>query len=188
MSKGQIIGYVRVSTIEQNDSRQLTGIVVDRVFTDKCSGKDINRPQLKAMLEFIRDGDVLVVHSMDRLARNLDDLRRLVNELTKRGIIVKFIKEGLEFSGQDNSMSKLLLSVMGAFAEFERELINERIREGVAIAKKAGKYKWRNKSLSEEQIAEIRQLIADGVKKVDIAKKFAISRNTLYLYLNKYPT
>jgi DNA invertase Pin-like site-specific DNA recombinase len=181
--KGQIIGYVRVSTTDQNTCRQLEDLIVDKIFTDKCSGKTTNRPQLTALLDFIRDGDTLVVHSMDRLARNLDDLRKLVQDLTSRGVVVKFIKESLEFSGKDNPMSKFLLSVMGAFAEFERELINERIREGVAIAKKAGKYKGRANSLNDDQIAEIKRLVCERFKKSDIAKKFGISRNTLYRYL-----
>lgn len=181
--KGQTIGYVRVSTTDQNICRQLEGLVVDKIFTDKCSGKTTNRPQLTALLDFIRDGDTLVVHSMDRLARNLDDLRKLVQDLTSRGVVVKFIKESLEFSGKDNPMSKFLLSVMGAFAEFERELINERIREGVAIAKKAGKYKGRANSLNDDQIVEIKRLVSERFKKSDIAKKFGISRNTLYRYL-----
>lgn len=181
--KGQIIGYVRVSTTDQHVFRQLDGLTIDRIFTDKCSGKTTNRPQLTALLDFIRDGDTLIVHSMDRLARNLDDLRKLVYELTARGVIVKFVKEGFEFSGKDTPMSKLLLSVMGAFAEFERELINERIREGVAIAKKAGKYKGRANSLNDDQIAEIKRLVSERFKKSDIAKKFGISRNTLYRYL-----
>jgi DNA invertase Pin-like site-specific DNA recombinase len=177
---GQQIGYIRVSTTEQNISRQLDGLKLDRVFVDKCGGKDTNRPQLEALMAFIRDGDALIVHSMDRLARNLDDLRKLVKNLTNRGVIIKFIKEGIDFSGQDNAMSKLLLSVMGAFAEFERELINERIREGVAIAKKAGKYRGRSKCLTDEQIAEVKLMAANRFKKTDIAKKLGISRGTVY--------
>src|ERR1700721_843936 len=135
--KGKRIGYIRVSSVDQNTERQLDGVQLDKTFTDKASGKDTKRPQLQAALDYLRDGDVLVVHSMDRLARNLDDLRKIVLGLTERGVVVEFVKEHLTFTREDNAMSKLLLSVMGAFAEFERSLISERQREGIALAKKA---------------------------------------------------
>ena len=182
--QGQKIGYIRVSTVEQNTVRQLDGLQLDRVFTDKCSGKDTNRPQLAEMLRFISDGDTLFVHSMDRLARNLVDLRKLVDQITNRNIKMQFIKENLVFSKDDkNPMAKLMLSVMGAFAEFERSLIKERQMEGIAIAKNVGKYRGRSKCLTDEQVAEMRQMANDRYKKVDIAKKFGISRDTLYRYL-----
>src|ERR1039458_9145226 len=123
---GKRIGYVRVSSVDQNELRQLDGVELDKKFIDKASGKDTNRPHLQAALEYLRDGDVLVIHSMDRLARNLDDLRRIVTELTGRGVVVEFVKEQMTFTSEDNAMSKLLLSLMGAFAEFERALIKER--------------------------------------------------------------
>ena len=109
---------------------------VDRLFIDKASGKDTKRPQLKAMLGFVREGDIVIVQSLDRLGRNLDDLRKIIKDLTGRGVKLQFIKENLTFSGEDSPMSNLLLSVMGAFAEFERSLIKERQMEGIAIAKK----------------------------------------------------
>ena len=145
---GQRIGYVRVSSFDQNPERQLENISLHKVFTDKASGKDTKRPELEALLAFTREGDTVVVHSMDRLARNLDDLRRLVQMLTKRGIRIEFVKEGLHFTGEDSPMANLLLSVMGAFAEFERALIRERQREGIALAKKRGAYRGRKKALS----------------------------------------
>ena len=135
--QGQRVGYVRVSTFEQNTQRQLDQIPVDRIFTDKASGKDAQRPELESLLAFVREGDTVVVHSMDRLARNLDDLRRLVQKLVKRGIRIEFIKERLTFTGEDSPMATLMLSVMGAFAEFERSLMRERQREGIALAKPA---------------------------------------------------
>jgi DNA invertase Pin-like site-specific DNA recombinase len=135
------------------------------------------------MLEFVREGDLVVCHSMDRLARNLDDLRRLVMGLTKRGIRVEFVKESLTFTGEDSPMATLLLNVMGSFAQFERELIKERQREGIAIAKKKGVYKGRKPSLSAEQAAELRKRVAAGEKKAGIARDFHISRETLYQYL-----
>src|SRR5215467_14135112 len=137
------VGYVRVSSVDQNAVRQLDGIAVERTFTDKASGKDTTRPKLDEMLAFVRDGDIVTVHSMDRLARNLDDLRRTVRTLTGKGVQVEFVKENLTFTGEDSPMATLLLSVMGAFAEFERALILERQREGIAAAKSRGVYTGR---------------------------------------------
>jgi DNA invertase Pin-like site-specific DNA recombinase len=181
--KGQRVGYVRVSTIDQNTERQLEGLQLDRVFTDKASGKDTKRPQLEAMLQFVREGDAVVVHSMDRLARNLDDLRKLVLGLTKRRIRVEFVKEALTFTGEDSPMATLLLSMLGAVAEFERSMIRERQREGIAIAKQNGVYKGRKPSLSAEQAEQLRKRVTAGEKKAVIARDFGISRETLYQYL-----
>ncbi len=137
---GQRVGYIRVSSFDQNPERQLETVSVDRVFTDKASGKDTQRPELENLLAFVREGDTMIVHSMDRLARNLDDLRRLVQELTERGVRIEFVKENLIFTGEDSPMANLMLSVMGAFAEFERALIRERQREGIVLAKQRGVY------------------------------------------------
>lgn len=149
---GQRIGYVRVSTLDQNEKRQLEGQVLDRIFMDKASGRDTVRPELTELLRFARDGDTLVVHSMDRLARNLDDLRALVHNLTRNDVRVEFIKENLVFTGEDSPMANLMLSVMGAFAEFERSLTRERQREGIALAKQRGAYKGRKKTLTPERV------------------------------------
>src|SRR5579859_4988292 len=159
---GQRIGYVRVSSLSQNTDRQLEGVQIDRTFTEKVSGKNTNRPKLQEMLGFVREGDTVVVHSMDRLARNLDDLRRTVQMLTKKGVAVEFIHEHLTFTGDDTPMANLLLSVMGAFAEFERALIRERQMEGIALAKQKGVYKGRKQKLTNDDIANIRQRIAAG--------------------------
>jgi DNA invertase Pin-like site-specific DNA recombinase len=183
MTPGKTIGYIRVSSFDQNIERQLEGLTLDKVFTDKASGKDTERPQLEALLDYIREGDTLVVHSMDRLARNLDDLRRLVSELTAKHITIYFTKERLNFTGEDSPMAILLLSVMGAFAEFERALIRERQLEGIALAKKRGVYKGRKKSLTPVQAQLIKQRIIKGEKKSVIARDFSISRETLYHYL-----
>ncbi|MFI3270623.1 MAG: recombinase family protein [Pseudomonadota bacterium] len=181
--KGQRVGYIRVSSFDQNPERQLEGVSIDKVFTDKASGKDVHRPQLEALLAFVREGDVVVVHSMDRLARNLDDLRRLVQTLAARGVCIEFVKEHLSFTGEDSPMANLLLSVMGAFAEFERALIRERQREGIALAKQRGAYRGRKKSLSPEQARELCRRVNDGEKKTALAKEFGISRETLYQYM-----
>ena len=181
--QGHRIGYIRVSSFDQNPERQLEQVEVNKVFTDKASGKDTERPALEELLSFVREGDTIVVHSMDRLARNLDDLRRLVQQLTKRGVRVEFVKECLTFTGEDSPMANLLLSVMGAFAEFERALIRERQREGIALAKQRGAYRGRKKALSPEQVTELRLKVSAGEQKAKLAREFGVSRETLYQYL-----
>ena len=180
---GHRIGYRRVSTLDQNTARQLDGNAIDKVFEDKASGKDTARPQLQAALEFCREGDTLVVHSMDRLARNLTDLRTLVHQLTHRGVAVHFVKESLTFTGEDSPMANLLLSMLGAVAEFERALILERQREGIALAKAEGRYKGRKPTLSATHLVEIRRRLAEGEKKAALAREFGVSRETLYCCL-----
>jgi DNA invertase Pin-like site-specific DNA recombinase len=180
---GQRIGYVRVSTYDQNPERQLENVDLDRTFVDKASGKDTKRPQLEALMSFARTGDTVIVHSMDRLARNLDDLRHIVQTMTRRGIRIEFIKEHLTFTGEDSPMANLMLSVMGAFAEFERALIRERQREGIVLAKQHGAYRGRKRSLSDAEIVDVRRRVASGEKKAGIAREFGISRETLYQYI-----
>jgi DNA invertase Pin-like site-specific DNA recombinase len=182
---GQRIGYTRVSTLDQHTERQLDGIELDKTFTDKASGKDTKRPQLELMISFVRSGDTIIVHSMDRLARNLDDLRRIVQTLTGKGVRIEFVKEHLTFTREDSPMAKLMLSVMGAIHEFDRALIKERQREGIALAKKRGAFKGRKKSLSHAEVAEVRQRIANGRIKAQVAREFGISRQTLYQYLKE---
>ena len=181
--QGHRIGYIRVSSFDQNPERQLEQVEVSKVFTDKASGKDTERPALEELLAFVREGDTVVVHSMDRLARNLDDLRRLVQQLTKRGVRIEFVKECLTFTGEDSPMANLLLSVMGAFAEFERALIRERQREGIALAKQRGAYRGRKKALSTEQVEELQSRASAGEQKAKLAREYGISRETLYQYL-----
>lgn len=186
--RGQTVGYIRVSTLEQNTERQLEGVAVDKTFTDKASGKDTERPQLAAALEYVREGDTLVCHSMDRLARNVEDLRRLVRELTARGVAVQFVKESLTFTGEDSPMANLLLTMLGAVAEFERSLIKERQLEGIAIAKAKGVYKGRKPALSPERAGALRAKDAEngGRGRTALAKEFGISRETLYQYLRMH--
>lgn len=145
---GQRIRYIRASSLDQHIERQLEGIPLDRIFIDKASGKDTKRPQLECLMNFVRAGDTVLVHSMDRLARNLDDLRRIVQTLTSKGVCIEFVQEHLSFTGEDSPMASLMLSVMGAFAEFERALIHERQQEGIALAKQRGAYRGRKKALS----------------------------------------
>lgn len=181
---GQIVGYIRVSSAEQNDARQLDGHQLDRAFTDRISGKSTERPQLDALRAFVRDGDTVLVHSMDRLARNLDDLRRLVRELTGKGVHVQFLKEGLTFTGDDTPMATLLLSVMGAFAEFERAIIRERQAEGIALAKKRGVYRGRRPALSLSQARELAERAGRGESISALARHYGVSRQTCYAYLS----
>ena len=124
---------------------------------------------------------------MDRLARNLDDLRALVRTLTARGVRVQFTKEQLTFTGEDTAMATLLLSVMGAFAEFDRSLIRERQREGIALARQRGAYRGRARALDAEQVAQLRQRVTDGAAKATLAREFGVSRETVYQYLRASP-
>ena len=181
---GKRIGYIRVSSIDQNTARQLDGVELDKVFTDKASGKDTNRPQLKAALDYLRDGDVLVVHSMDRLSRNITDLLHTVEMLNTRGIVVEFVKEALVFTGDDSAMSRLMLTIMGGVAEFERAMIRERQLEGIAKAKQAGKYLGRQSTMTGAQIKEIRDRAAAGENKSALAREFMLSRQTIYNILS----
>jgi len=180
---GQQVGYVRVSTVDQNTGRQLEGVQLNKTFTDKVSGKSTDRPQLHACVEYVREGDTLHVHSMDRLARNLDDLRRLVRQLNDKGVAVHFHKENLIFTGEDSPMANLLLSLLGAVAQFELSLIRERQLSGIALAKAAGRYKGSKPKLNAEQVAILRSRVAEGVPKARVAREMNISRETLYTYL-----
>jgi len=179
------VGYIRVSSIDQNTDRQLEGQDLFMVFTDKASGKDTNRPQLQALLATnLAQGSTVVVHSMDRLARSLTDLLKIVEGLTSRGVSVQFIKEGKTFRGSStpDPMDKLMLSMLGAFAEYERSLIRERQREGIAIAKTNGKYKGRpKKEVDADTVARIvAEATKEGANKTKVAAANGISRETLY--------
>ena len=158
--KGQKIGYIRVSTVDQNTDRQLADIELDKVFEEKVSAKTANRPELQQMLGHIREGDEIYIHDISRLARNIEDLHRLVNEIIEKGCSVHFVKENLHFSGdRTDPTQQLLLSMLGAVYQFERSIMLERQREGIAVAKAAGKFKGRPKSIDNH---EIRRILAEG--------------------------
>lgn len=185
MGSSAKIGYVRLSTVEQNTARQLVGFTLDRVFEEKVSAKNIgNRPVLREMLGFIRDGDDLYVHSMDRLGRNLKDLFTLVTAITDKGVTLHFVKENLTFEAKTKAtpFNKLLLDLLGSVAEFERELILERQREGIAQAKARGAYKGR-KPIAPEKIEKAKELLAQGMTRTEAAKTVGMGRTTLFLYL-----
>ncbi|MCY1365484.1 DNA-invertase hin [compost metagenome] len=170
------VGYIRVSSVDQNTERQLDGFTLDETFTDKVSGATTDRPQLQAMLKYVRKGDTIHVHSIDRLARSLADLLKLVEELNTRGVHVRFHKEQLEFTGENSPMQKLMLSMMGSFAEFERAMIKERQREGIEKAKQAGVYKGRAKTVDD---AAIKTAIDGGLSYRKAAESLGVSLSTV---------
>ena len=180
-----IFNYKRVSTIDQSTERQLLNIKYDREFEDKLSGKDRNSPQLELLLSIIRKGDLINVHSMDRLARNTRDLLNLVEEITSKGVTIKFHKENLTFeSGNNDPYQKLMMTMLGAVAELERSLILERQKEGIALAKMKGKYKGGKHKLSAEKVSELKELAqTEKISLSELARKYHISRPTLYSYL-----
>ncbi len=176
-------GYKRVSSIQQSTERQLIDVKCDRIFEDKLSGKDRHRPQLELLLSILREGDVVHIHSMDRLARNTRDLLNLVKEINDKGANVVFHKENLTFcQSKKDPYQNLMMTMLGAVAELERSLILERQKEGIALAKSKGKYQGKKKKLSNEQVVQLIELSKKtSISKV--AKQFGISRPTVYAYL-----
>lgn len=187
--KGQIVGYARVSSADQNLARQLEQLKsenTDKIFEDKASGATTKRPAFQQMMEYIREGDTIVVCSMDRLARNLTDLLNTTKELQAKGVSIRFIKESilLDASGNDVAMTKLLMSMLGAVAEFERSMIRERQREGIELAKKRGVYKGR-KPTDVAIIEKAREQINLGIPLAKVAREIGIARSTLYRRLQQ---
>ena len=176
------VGYRRVSSLDQNlDRQELIG--VEKVFEDKASGKDTNRTALNEMIAFVRNGDQVVVHSIDRLARDLRDLQTIILQLNEKGVGIEFLSERLVFSGNnDDAFAKLQLQLMGAFAEFERNIIRKRQAEGIAKAKGVYDNRKRKKKVSDIRIFE---LIANGFNKTEIAETLGISRMTVHRCLSK---
>lgn len=186
----QRIGYRRVSSLSQNTERQLDGIQLDQVFEDKLSGATTDRPQLQAALKHLRPGDTFICHSMDRLARNLADLQAMVESLTQRGVRVEFIKDSMTFEPGRDPRGTLMLQLLGAVAQFERSMILERQREGIAKAKEKGVYKGRVRKVREDAdvAAIVAEATAPGAVKAQVAKAHGISRETLYQYLKAAQT
>lgn len=181
--QGQTIGYARVSTADQNLARQVDVIgPVDRLFEEKVSGGSrADRTALNECVRYVRDGDTLRVASMDRLARSLIDLQQIVDEILGKGATIVFVKENQTYSAtSDDSMGRLLLHILGAFAEFERSLIRERQAEGIRIAKAAGKYRGRAKKLGAADLALAAQQLRSGVPKTQVARALGVNRATLY--------
>lgn len=174
----QKLAYMRVSTTEQNLSRQLHGMQFDKVFEDKCSGKDADRPGLKELIEYARQGDEVYVHDISRMARNTADLLKLVELFTMKNISLRFVKENLVFSGDSNPISDLMLTLLGAIYQFERSMILDRQREGIEIAKKKGKFK--GKQANQKVHQKIRELFESGMSKRAISIELGCSRPTVY--------
>jgi DNA invertase Pin-like site-specific DNA recombinase len=179
---GQNIGYIRVSALGQNTARQLEGVKLDSEYTDTMTGSVRNRPRLEECLSYIRKGDTLHVHSIDRLARNLRDLQEIIEGLVCKGVNVKFHTENLTFTGADSAMSKLTLHLMGAFAEFERTITRTRQREGIDAARKKGKYLGRPK-LDMKLNVEAKKLKKGGLNVSEISDKMNLSRPSIYKLL-----
>ncbi len=183
---GKRLGYIRTSTVDQNTARQLDGVPLDKVFTEQVSGKNRERPQLKLCMEFAREGDTLFVHALDRLGRNVRDLMDIVEELTNKGVTVTFIHPNLSFTGDgDSPINKLLFLLLAGFAEMERNLILERQKEGIAIAKAQGRYRGRLPAIraNNGKLAELESLIAQKLPISEIARQLKVSRQTIYAYL-----
>jgi DNA invertase Pin-like site-specific DNA recombinase len=178
----QNVGYKRISSADQNTARQLDGVELQRVFEDKISGKNItDRKGLAECVDYVRAGDVLHVHSMDRLARNLKDLLTLVEQLNTKGVTVYFHKENLKFEPDSvNPFNVMMLSVIGACAEFERNMIKERQKEGIAVALKSGVKFGASKKLNDQQAAEIKAELARGETVTSLSKHYGVSRQTIY--------
>ena len=182
---GQTLGYRRASTADQRLDRQLDGVALDRTFDDHASGSNAERPGLTALLDHMREGDTVIVHSLDRLARSLPDLLSLVERITGAGVTVRFEKESLTFAGgEDEAMSELLLSMLGAVAQFERALIRERSAEGRALAKAKGVRFGRPHALTAKQQAQLVVDRASGKSIRALALDYGVGRGTVQRVLS----
>ncbi|WP_372459543.1 recombinase family protein [Dietzia aurantiaca] len=183
------MAYVRVSAADQNVARQLEAVgECDQVYVEKQSARSrADRVKLAECIRYLRDGDELVVASMDRLARSLVDLKQIVGEITAKGASVEFVHERATYSaGAQDPRADLMLSLLGAFAEFERAIIRERQAEGIAIAKAKGKYKGRKRVLTDEQVAKAHARVEAGEGPSAIARDLGVGRSTLYRALQRY--
>lgn len=181
---GKRIGYIRVSTVDQNPDRQLCDMQLDKKFIDYASGSTINRPSLQALIEYVRDDDIVFVHSLDRLGRNTMDLLKIVESFIKKRVTIVFVKENLTFSGQENPMSQLIFVIMSAIAQFERSLIRERQMEGVRLAKLQGRYAGRLSKLTNPMREDIMERMQTRETKGSICRNLKISRASLNKYLS----
>lgn len=179
-----VVGYRRVSSAEQRLDRQQLG-EVDRLFDEHLSGKDRERPELDKCLAYLREGDTLRVHSVDRLARSLKDLLNIVEELTSRGVAVEFITNRLVFDPTDEDpFAVAMLSMAGVFAQLERDITTQRRNEGIALAKERGAYRGRAAALKPEEVRVARQRWRDGVTLARLVKDYGVSRTAMTNALN----
>lgn len=173
--------YRRVSTTDQKTDRQLPGFEADREYEDKLSGKDLNRPQLQAMLANLRPGDVVHVHELSRLGRSVKDLLELVESIVTAGATIQFHKENLRFEpNKEDPFQQLMLNLLSSVAQFERQCILQRQREGIAIAKAKGVYKGKQSRFTEAQFEQIQREFHEAKSKSALAKRWGISRGYLY--------
>jgi len=182
------IGYIRISSTSQNIARQqeeLDKLHLDKIFIDRMSGSTMDRPALTQMLEYVRDSDQVYVTSLDRIGRDCQDVHKIIRMITDADATIHFLKEALTFNGDDSSMSRLLLNMMAAFSQFERELIRERQQQGIAIAKTKGVYKGRTKALKPSQVEDLKAQVTAGIPKATVARNLGISRKSLYNYLSE---
>lgn len=173
------IAYVRVSTVEQNEARQIEALEkfgIEKWFTEKISAKDINRPQLRLMLDFAREGDTVYIHDFSRLARSTKDLLDIVEMFHSKGITLVSNKESIDTS---TPTGKLMLTMIAAINEFERTNLLERQKEGIAIAKRNGKYKGRKPFTSDKFDTLYSKYLSREINKTELAKLLGISRPTL---------
>ena len=180
------IAYVRVSTVDQNEGRQVEALKVrniDKWYTEKVSAKDTNRPQLKEMLEFAREGDTIFIHDFSRLARSTKDLLEIVETLNAKGVHLVSNKENIDTS---TATGKLMLTMIGAIAEFERANLLERQREGIALAVKEGKYKGRREIKVENFEEQYQKYKNRELNKVQLAAALGITRPTLDKLIKRY--
>lgn len=189
MPTTQRVAYVRVSSAGQNLDRQLEAVgTADKTYREYQSAATTSeRPQLREALDYVREGDTLVVSSIDRLARSLRDMLEIMEELEQKRVTVQFISQGLTIRPDGGDLTtRLILHIITAVAQSEREMLRERQAEGIAIAKQIpGKYRGRARKLSSGQIAELRTRALDGVPKTQLARDYGISRTTLYAYLEQ---
>ncbi len=183
---GKRIGYKRVSTDEQNPDSQLIGIELDKIFIDIQTGySTTNRQQLKNLQDYVRDDDIVFVECMDRLGRNGYDLDDLVEFLLHKGVQIHFVREGIVLGKKNDPMSKLAYDMMKSFIHFFSQLQKERQRIGIEKAKREGKYKGRQRSMTPYQIELLKKEMLTRKTKTEIASHFGISRETLYRYLKE---
>lgn len=178
-NKGLIFGYARVSTKDQDLSVQLSKLNehgVDRVYSEKISGKNTNRPELERLLEQLRSGDTIVITKIDRLARNMRDFQNIVHDLNERGVSLKIIDHNIDTT---SSQGRLFLNMLGMFAEFERDMIKERQLEGIAHAKANGVYTGR-KPTSDDKKKQVLELAATGMKKANIVRETGLGKTTVF--------
>ncbi len=180
------VGYIRVSSAGQNTERQLSDIQLDKVYQEKISGKDTKRPQLHAMLDYVREGDEVYVHELSRLGRSVMDLNELVQKITKKGATITFVKENMTFpqkpgvEGMEKAIQKAMFDMLAVFSDFERTLIKERQAEGIARAKAKGKKLGRPVTITKQQKTDIKAKSKTGLNPSQLSREFGVSRATIY--------